>query len=374
VRVADFFKTLDFDLYTLRCCKKTLKQQAEIVVAGYQKAHIQTIVNKCISNGVFKTDITYTSGNVTVSEILIAGSYLCGYFDFELPEDVLADMTLLPELCFGEAEKNAKYVYLKRRLGQEKLRIKISKDMDIPDLDGMLLQDHIELCKREKWDSATSCAVTICLDQNSDKWLRRTSLEYLYALYGVGFVENRILPSAAGSFLKDIASICEDMPMDALCPKFEAEYNTNPTDDLQARLITYGNDIALRDYVNEVKKNRQIGDKDTYPNTPTQAVRTIRNPKFLPLLGELIPIVCDPEFVDEDFTGLYTSLGEALINCGKVEQQTTVQLVENARLQLAGQERVERFCNYVIEEIKRNARKDCDRPLSLRQVKILISA
>jgi hypothetical protein len=289
-----------------------------------------------------------------------------------LPEDALADMTLLPDLCFGEAKNETKYDYIKRHLGQEKLRSKIAKDMDIPRLDSLLLQDHIEFCKREKWDIVTSYAAAICLDQNSDEWLRRTSLEYLYALYGMNFVKSRILPSVTGSFLNDIASICEDMPVDALRPKFEAEYNAKPSDGLQARLITYGSDVALRDYVNEVKKNRQIGDKDAYPSTPTQAVKAIRDPKFLTLLGELIPIVCNPKFVDDDFTGLYNSLSEALVNCGKVEYQTTIQMVENARLQLAGQERAERFCNYVIEEIKRNARRNSDQPMGLEQVKILI--
>ena len=90
-------------------------------------------------------------------------------------------------------------------------------------------------------------------------------------------------------------------------------------------------------------------------------------------MGELIPIVCDPEFVDEDFTGLYNSLSEALVNCGKTEKQMTVQIVEKAQLQLAGQDRAQRFCNYVIEEIKRNARRDSDQPMGLEQVKILIS-
>ena len=73
-----------------------------------------------------------------------------------------------------------------------------------------------------------------------------------------------------------------------------------------------------------------------------------------------------------DFTGLYNSLSEALVNCGKMDQQVTVEMVENARLQLAGQEQAERFCNYVIEEIKRNARRKSDKPMGLEQVKILI--
>ena len=372
-RVADFFKNRDFDIYTLLSCKKTLKQQTEIMVTEQQKKHIKTIVDRCISDGILKKGITYTSGNVTVSEVLIAASYLSRYFDFELPEDALADMTLLPDLCFGESKKEIKYDYLKRHLGREKLRSKIAKDMEVPNLDSMLLQDHIELCNREKWDLATSYAIAICLNPNSDEWLRRTSLEYLYALYGVSFIQSRVLPTAMGSFLNDIASICEDMPVDSLCPKFEAEYSTNPTDGLQARLITYGSDVALRDYVDEVKKNRRIGDKDAYPSTPTQAVKAIRDPRFLPLLAELIPIVCDPEFVDEDFTGLYNSLSDALVNCGKMEQQVTVEMIENARSQLVGQERAERFCNYVIEEIKRNARRNSDQPMGLDQVKILIS-
>ena len=371
-RVADFFNDMDFDSYTLLCGKRMLKNHKEIIITERQKMQIRTIINRYIAEDILKREVSYTTGEVTVTEVVIALTFLCRYFDFILQEEALMDMTLLPDLCFGESQADAKYSYLKRHLSKEKLRSKISKDMGIPNLDSMLLQDHIELCKKEKWDVAASYAITICSNQNADEWLRRVSLEYLYELYGVGFIKSRILPAATGSFLNDIASICEDMPVDSLRPKFEAEYATNPTDGLQARLITYGSDIAIRNYVDEVKKNRQIGDMDAYPCTPTQAIKAIRDSSFLPMLGELIPVVCDPGFIDEDFTGLYNSLSEALINCGKMDHQATVQMVENARLQLAGQERAERFCNYVIEEIKRNARRNSDQPMGLDQVKILI--
>lgn len=174
--------------------------------------------------------------------------------------------------------------------------------------------------------------------------------------------------------MNDIASICEDMPVDSLLPKFEAEYATNPSDGLQARLITYGSDIAIRDYVNEIKRVRRIEDEDAYPSTPTHAVKAIRDPKFLPLLCELIPVACDPEFVDADFSDLYNSLSEALINCGKHDYDTTVTMVEAVRLQLGGHDRAERFCNYVVEEIKRTARRNSDQPFGIQYVKQLISA
>lgn len=239
-RVADFFKNMDFDLYTLLFCKKTLKQQADIVVTEQQKKHIRTIVDKYITSKVLTQGVSYASENVTVSEAVIALAFLSRYFDFALSEDALLDMTLLPYLCFSESKSAEKYSYLQRHLGQEKLRGKIAKDMDIPDLDSMLVQDHIELCKKEKWDFAASHAVAICTNPDSDSWLRRVALEYLYELYGVGFIKGRILPSATGKFLNDIASICKDMPAESLRPKYELDYSKNPTASLQARLITYG--------------------------------------------------------------------------------------------------------------------------------------
>lgn len=372
-RVADFFENMDFDRYTLLFCRKMLKEQTEIKITDQQESHIRTIVYKYIAADALKHGVNYASGKFTVSEVVIAVAFLSRYFDFALSEDVFMDMTLLPNLCFGESMSDAKYSYLKRHLGQEKLREKIARDLDIQNLDVMLLQDHIELCKGEKWDLAARYAVTICVDQNSDEWLRRTSLEYLYKLYGVRFIISRILPSATGSFLNDIASICADMPVASLRPKFEAEYATNPSDSLQARLITYGSDVAICDYIDEVKKKRRIDDQNTYPSTPTYAIRTIRDSRFLPFLGELIPVVCDPEFVDADFSGLYNSLSDALINCGKSNSNETISLVEAYQGKMKGQDCAERFCNYVIEEIKRNDRRDRDQPLILNQVKTLIA-
>ena len=371
-RVADFFKNMDFDLYTLLFCKKTLKQQADIVVTEQQKKHIRTIVDKYITSNVLTQGVSYASENVTVSEAVIALAFLSRYFDFALSEDALLDMTLLPYLCFSESKSAEKYSYLQRHLGQEKLRGKIAKDMDIPDLDSMLVQDHIELCKKEKWDFAASHAVAICTNPDSDSWLRRVALEYLYELYGVGFIKGRILPSATGEFLNDIASICKDMPAESLRPKYELDYSKNPTASLQARLITYGSEVAICDYVNKVKKEHRINEEDAYPSTPTHAVKAIREMKFLPLLGELIPVVCDSEFKDAEFSGLYNSLSDALIGFGERDMGATISMVETYRASLGGQDRSERFCNYVVEEIKRNDRRHSDQPRTLLQVIALI--
>lgn len=371
-RVADFFKDLDFDLYTLLCCKRALKQQTEIVVTEQQRIHIQAIVDRYIANGVLTQGVSCSSGKVTVSEAVIALAFLSRYFNFALPEDALLDMTLLPYLCFNESKSGAKYSYLQSHLGHEKLRGKIAKDMDLPDLDSMIVQDHIELCKKEKWDFATSHAVAICTSQNADAWLRRVALEYLYELYGVGFIKGRILPSATGEFLNDIASICKDMPVESLRPKYESDYSTNPSASLQARLITYGSEVAIRDYVNRVKKERRIDEEDAYPSTPTHAIKAIRDLKFLPLLGELIPVVCDSEFRDAEFSGLYNSLSDALIGCGENDTGMVISTVETYRVSLGGQDRSERFCNYVVEEIKRNDRRHSDQPLALYQVISLI--
>jgi hypothetical protein len=192
-------------------------------------------------------------------------------------------------------------------------------------------------------------------------------------LYGVGFIKGRILPGATGEFLDDIASICKDMPVESLRPKYELDYAKNPTASLQARLITYGSEVAIRDYVNKVKKEHRINEEDAYPSTPTHAVKAIREMKFLPLLGELIPVVCDSEFKDAEFSGLYNSLSDALIGFGERDMGATISMVETYRASLGGQDRSERFCNYVVEEIKRNDRRHSDQPLSLQQVIHLIN-
>lgn len=136
-----------------------------------------------------------------------------------------------------------------------------------------------------------------------------------------------------------------------------------------AYLISLGSATGIEAYVEEVSVALHIPEMDVHPESPTRVIGRIGNPEFLPLLGKLIDVVCNPQFVDDSFYGLRGSLANAIINCGRNAPAETIALVEEHRMDT---DNSIRFCNYVIEEVKRNQQKNLDHPRSLQEVQHLL--
>ena len=213
----------------------------------------------------------------------------------------------------------------------------------------------------------------ICIDNSYDESVRYSALEYLYAMYGSTFIKDSVLDHVTGSFLVTIATKCKGIPACDLCVAFEREYTKNPSTDFLTHLITYGSELGIRSYVNSVQEMRCVLEKDSYPDSPTRAISSVKDPKYLPLLGELFELVFAPDFVDSKFWGLRSSLNKALGNCGRIAPEDTIALIKRYRDQLKGNQDAVQFCNYTIEEIKRDARKDGDKPKTLGETKLEIN-
>lgn len=368
-RVADFFTSLEFDRFTIIECKNILNRKTGIVISKKQKEHIRDIIIRYLEQDVLKSEVGYKNGDACVSTFVDSLVFLAQYFNFSVDEEKLLDMTLVPCLCFGESKANRKYEYLKEHTPRIKLKGRIAQDLRIIDLDNMLLRDHLTFCSDMMYDVATGKALALCNTASVDCLVRSTALDYLYKLYGADYICNRVLPNATGSFLLEIAEKCIDSQSQLLLCALENEFSKAPSYELMAYLISLGSATGIEAYVEEVSAALHIPEMDVHPESPTRVIGRIGNPEFLPLLGKLIDVVCNPQFVDDSFYGLRGSLANAIINCGRNAPAETIALVEEHRMDT---DNSIRFCNYVIEEVKRNQQKNLDHPRSLQEVQHLL--
>ena len=370
-RAADFFADLEFDRFTIVQCKKILSSKTEVVVSNKQKEHIKDVICHYLKQDVLKSEVWCKEGHAGVTTFVDALVFLAQYFDFSLDEDKLLDMTLVPELCFGESHSKRKYEYLKAHVPMTRLKARIAQNLNLDDLDSMIFRDHLEFCSNNKYDIATVKSLAICNNAKSDWWVRSAALDYLYAVYGASYICNRVLPNASGEFLLEIVTRCKGISSQSLRHALEMEYGRSPTYELMAHLITLGSRTGIEDYVKEVTQELRIPEKKAHSASPTRAIGAIENPEFLPLLGQLIDTIFIPSFIDEEFFGLRSSLGDALVKCGKNDPEASIALIEQHRSELNGNIQ---FCNHLIEEIKRNKQKIIDQPKSLREVKLLLAS
>jgi hypothetical protein len=167
--------------------------------------------------------------------------------------------------------------------------------------------------------------------------------------------------------LIDIAELCTDIPNDKLKSAMEKKYQLQPTMELLRYLIEYNSRVALEAYV------KIIGAKHAIPEDPTEAIKNIHNIELLPLLGQLLDVIFEPNFRDGKFRTLRDSLREALIKCGKENPDAVFATIDLRRKEAEQTEDNARYINYILEEIERSRRRAFDTPLSLIQVKEILS-
>ena len=150
----------------------------------------------------------------------------------------------------------------------------------------------------------------------------------------------------------------------------EREYKKSPTLNLQTHLITYGSEMAVDDYVKQVMRDMFPPEKDkTLSDGPTAAISTLHDCKFLPQLESLLIVKMDSSFSDCTWHSLSNALITAFANCGINSKGVAIEIIEKHRPSANEDEKNYRYCNYVIEEIKRIARLQEDRAYSLADTK-----
>ena len=154
----------------------------------------------------------------------------------------------------------------------------------------------------------------------------------------------------------------------------EREYKKSPTLNLQTHLITYGSEMAVDDYVKQVMRDMFPPEKDkTLSDGPTAAISTLHDCKFLQQLESLLIVKMDSSFSDCTWHSLSNALITAFANCGINSKGVAIEIIEKHRPSANEDEKNYRYCNYVIEEIKRIARLQEDRAYSLADTKKILS-
>lgn len=370
--VKDFFDVVPFDRFTVMECKKILIDQKDIEINPEQKKHLMGMIIQYLNKELLIKEVRQESESTVVSLYVMALIQLTLYLDVELSEDVLLELTMVPASYLGDSKLELKYSYLLKYVSIEKLRKRIAQNISASPIGKMLLEDHIDFCAENRFDDATNVSLILCQTADVDSWVQWHAFEYLYNLHGASYVKEYILPYATGDFLLRIAQECKDISPKDLRVILETEYAKAPSNELMAQLIALESEMGIGKYVELVVKDHRIPEKQNYSHTATSMIKFIGNPKYLPLLEQLLDVVLLPDFVDDSFWGLRGSLSEAMVNCSKVDANATISIL-NARLAAGKLEEWNiLYCNNIIEQIKANQRRYSDQPKTIKEVKTLM--
>lgn len=365
IRVADFFKLVDEEMFIIWSASHILALKPIIFVADDQRIFLEKKIESVLKKICFKSCVTYSANGLQVPALISELLSLILHFDYPLTEDALLDMTEFPTLLFKEGNERKKYEYLEKKVPIDKLKRRLLQNVETKRVHDMVLKDHLEFFDKCKDASLAHCAIEICKTRD-DELLHFTAWQYLYHTLGQEYIANEVLPIAEAKLLMEIDGICKDIPRSKMQEAMEREYEKCKCNiDLQAHLICLGSRKAIEDYVSKTSSEMSPPEQNLCVDGPTTAISTIRDPVFLPQLEILLSVVLEPTFKDCSWRGLRNTLPEALENCGMQAYEETISAI--MRCCPLKEENAENYsyCNYIIKEIERRRKKLLDAPISL---------
>lgn len=372
-KVTDFFNIVDFDQFCIFESARILSSEHSVVPTKEQKEILIKIIGRALENHALTFNIVYKQNGLSYSSLAQKTLFLIRYLHYPLDESSLLKLTEVPDWIFDNDNRSVKYDYLRGMLQDDKLVQRLIQNVTEQRVQKDVLIDHFDCLASFKDSSLAGFALSV-LKNDSDYFLRIAALSYLYVTLGAEYVADQVLPFANGELLLEISIHCKDISQNALRDAMEREYKKSPTLNLQTHLITYGSEMAVDDYVKQVMRDMFPPEKDkTLSDGPTAAISTLHDCKFLPQLESLLIVKMDSSFSDCTWHSLSNALITAFANCGINSKGVAIEIIEKHRPSANEDEKNYRYCNYVIEEIKRIARLQEDRAYSLADTKKILS-
>lgn len=373
IAVKDYFSTIDFDNNTIEKAADLIKNK-KIAVSPEQKEHLVHLVQVHFSEGQIQKTPGYYEGCMnTTTHLDLAVFKLLRCLDIALSDEQLLDLTLVPHFIFNDSDPKSKFAFLSLHIAKHKLLSRVAQNLKLPKINTMLTEDHIQFCQQERSDIATSKALELCTKDHNDTYVRYEALCYLHEMYGSTYIADKVLPYASGSYLLEVAEKCKDAPGDAVIRALELEYAKDPSNQVLAELISHGSEIGINAYVAEVSRDNCSPSSIVHCEGPTRAVSALRDPRFLEQLERLFEATLASDCVEDRFFSLRSAVRDALIGCGQTAPQDTIDMVRRHCPAAEEHSSKAMLCNYIIEQIVINQKKENDVPMTIREVMTLLS-
>ncbi|MEY8388169.1 hypothetical protein AALC17_12880 [Oscillospiraceae bacterium 38-13] len=371
-KAKDAIQSLDWNRFVILEASLSIRNAKDLHISNEHKSVLRQMIQPLYEQGLLENAVTYNGASPQVSVFIVAVVSLTVYLELVPGEQALLRMTELPYFCFSDDDDIQKYTFLKAHLPEKMLLQRITENIKTQKVHGTVLRDHIQYCMNCGCEDIRQATVDVV---EEDESARTAAIEYLYKFFGTYCIQEELLPFADENTLLNMERLCPDLSKEHLRIAMERQFQAAPSTELMAHLITLGSEMALREYIRLAGKNQTIPEKrNDSLSGPTQAISTLRNSRFLPLLEELMKIALSPDFQDGEFCSLRTNLSNALAVCGAAEPEAVMTILQSHQGTREENEVAFRFCSYTADVLKEKNRMRQDAPWKLSDVKRTLEA
>lgn len=369
LQVKDFFKNVNWQEFSVDEIYNLIKNDNLQLNDIQKEAVIERVLTECI-NGIYDGAV---SSNGSFSEHVCNVTRFLVLLDISLPKSELSKLTAIPWFGFSNKDSGVKYKYLESKFSKSALIEQLVRDVQNNSVDSDTLKSHIDYLREAKCEDIADDAKKLCLNQEQYEGLRCSAVKYLHDLFGGDYIEYEILPYCDRDMVMCIAQMFKDISCEDLKSAMVREYCQKPDTVLQAYLISFNSEAALKDYLESVRKQNSVPTSDgSIIGGATGAISGVNDYKLIPLLEELAEIVLDPDFNDREIDSLSNSLYKAYLNCAKDNPKCVLQSVDHL-LNISKTEKNFTFCKRLKKAVLDEAIKIQDTPSSLKNVKAILS-
>lgn len=371
-KAKDAIQSLDWNRFVILEAYLSIRNMKNLQVSDEQKSVLRQMIQPLYEQGLLENAVTYSGTSAQAPRFIVAVVSLTVYLELVPEEQILLQMSELPYFCFSEDDDTQKYSFLKAHLPVETLLQRIVENIKAQKVHGLVLRDHIQYCMNYGCEEIRQAAVEAVKEDESAK---TAAIEYLYKIFGAHCIQEELLPFADENTLLNIERLCPDLSKAHLRAAMERQFQVTPSSELTAHLIALGSEIALCEYIRLAEENQTIPEKriDSLSG-PTQAISTLREPRFLSLLEKLMKVALSPDFQDGDFCSLRSNLSHALVTCGAAEPESVMAILHSHQGTPEKNEYAFRFCSYTEDALTQKIRIKQDAPWKLCKVKCALEA
>ena len=356
------------DWKTYAICKgsELLERKPKIEISHEQKEIFRQYCCEQLKEIDFSKEIFDEGNGISYTFRAVRVIFLSVYFDFVYDKETIFKMLMVPPYFF-RAEEN--FVegrvpqYISGKVTEIELAEQIKCNLSGKQMCSDVADMHITYCKDNNLDWAVPLAKTICSDQNSHSWSKRSAIEYLEKVNGFEYVYDNFLDSSDEKIIESIISVTLKYKNERLRKRLE-ELCRESLDGRRflATLITLSSKYGLQRYAEIIKCDMKATDiKDnTIIDTIIEAIGGVNDINLLDEIGDLQKILFLPGFEDRTHFGLRNAIYKAYQNMERNNEEKMREYIDALLQNPEISDDEKGFCNSLLLDFEyaHNQRED----------------
>ncbi len=282
--------------WQIRSIYELLQQNKFITISNEQKEFISSWVLENVKKFNFKHSISYIDDKWSTTYNAIFCDYFIRKLDLNVDNDILKQM-----LCFVWQTRDendfSQIEFIKSKIGESELKDSLKLYCENGILQGYPLQNRINYCIKNEYDILLNCVINkLSTIENTTNYhsLYDVCIQYLEKFNHLELIlpYYKNFPMSLKLNVLDVFYKNENMTIVETAKK---DFNGDSCYALIRALMRFGDNDALKYYINYVQRNKSLYPKDDYPYP---SLKSYNKKSDFNLLFKLLPLTY--KFADEE--------------------------------------------------------------------------